>query len=313
MYSFETIVTSPDAHHMNEYDLEALYERNDGDVKVTTAIGERTAISHFLKFVSPMFDKALTSKMREGKEGVIDLSHYNPEYVDVMLRCIHYDTSGKSLQKYDKPEHAADLCELYTMADCYEVTKLKERVGDLLLRKVSTEDGSRPFGFMYSVFPPPVDESTRRQWFANLLHAFDKYGGLFDSYRDCYIQFIVSMVRERSLAETFCRRVNTVHRHSWCCEHPSGSYPTAYEPFRIWETNKYGCICTYFREHGNSHTWDYLKDFTAERDKVPSDKYFTGWCCRHNPQVQRSKEYDKKFLLTLPAKVRERILDALTE
>lgn len=290
--------------HMDFKELQRLYESQKGDIKIVLSEGQTKMVaSNIISFVSPTLDKMLNIQMMESIIKTVDMSKYGPNNVDRFLRYVYYkDTSWF----HDIESIAEDLCELYSMADYYQVSKLKTFLDKKI--DVSKRD---------------MRECDRAYHMTEMLSCFDKYGTLFDKFKNSYIDHITHGIR-RSIALYYdCEDAHKDKQYSWCCIHASKPYADNYNAYRVDPSrvnSAFGCICTNLHKKHKDNKLLNEHDHEVPNGVSITVKYATHLCCLHSlyrdPNrsqiVYDSTVYNKAYLSELPANIRSEILERIT-
>ncbi|AYV84555.1 MAG: hypothetical protein Hyperionvirus29_8 [Hyperionvirus sp.] len=278
---------------VNKFKL--LYESGIGDVTLLLNGGEKKVISYILCFISPMFKTMLNNGMKETTEKIIDMKKYNTKSVDLMLRHIYYDGCK------DNDIDSKNICELYIMADYYDLSDFKERIIQILK---STN---------------PQDEKKNATWTSELLNEFEMYGPLFDEFKNIYSAYISGMIKSNITDFIICKRNHESLTYSWCCMHEVQKYSEEYKHYTD-DKKKLGCICTNLKNKlpGNRSV---MLSYHEEGKEPNEYTHNTEYCCKHSIKIAESRKkymqksilYNRAYIDKLPVKVKGEIVELIVK
>lgn len=116
---------------MDTNQLKELFEENKGDIIIKGKGKNKQwhVISYILKRISPVFKKMLTNDLKEKSSSIIDLSHYDNDNIDFMLKYVYYKYVITDLNMIKSP---LLLCELVHIFDIYELHEPKDHLIKLM-------------------------------------------------------------------------------------------------------------------------------------------------------------------------------------
>src|SRR5579872_372886 len=94
--------------------LKKLFLENKGDVIVKGKNTQWKVISYILKLVSPTFCRVLDYEMKKGHDAIIDLSIYDNDNIEILLKYVYYKYMVNDINTFKNP---ILLCELVRLFD----------------------------------------------------------------------------------------------------------------------------------------------------------------------------------------------------
>jgi len=203
---------------MNKIRLCELYQSNVGDVEIKTKTSSKNVISYFLTKISPFFDTMLNKfTFDEKKTKYIDLSSYNENSLDLILRYIYYELdfleiNNEILQK--------NICEIILLFDFFEIDKPK-----YLIKYLEEENL----------------DNINIELFYERFKYFDLYFNIFEPIGIRYCNYIINIFKNR-IINGICFDKTSTEKYAWCCEHNYKKPENYYNLYKLNGIN--ACICS---------------------------------------------------------------------